>query len=83
MRVSVVYASADEQIWLPVEVDDEATLITAIEASGVLALFPTIQLDQQKVGVFGRIAALDAPLCEGDRVEIYRPIVWSDDDDSG
>ena len=33
-----------------------------------------IDLTKQKVGVFGKVAALDAKLEDGDRVEIYRPL---------
>ncbi|MDF0533083.1 RnfH family protein [Shewanella yunxiaonensis] len=83
MKVSVVYALPAEQVWLPVQVDEDATLLSAIEASGILAMFPAIKLDRQKVGVFGKISALDASLKDGDRVEIYRAITWQapDDDD--
>ncbi|MCL1074428.1 RnfH family protein [Shewanella dokdonensis] len=86
MKVSVVYALPQEQVWLPVQLSDEATLMSAIEASGILAMFPAIKLDRQKVGIFGKITALDAPLKDGDRVEIYRAITWqppqdADDDD--
>lgn len=62
MKVSVVYAMPSEQVWIPVEVDDEATLLTAIHQSDILNMFPDIQLDTQKVGVFGRIKPLDNPL---------------------
>ncbi len=83
MKVSVVYAKPDEQVWLPVNVEQHATLLSAIEASGVLRMFPAIRLDQHKVGVFGKICPLDTELTAGDRVEIYRPITWvaPDDDD--
>ncbi|WP_413282681.1 RnfH family protein [Vibrio sp. MA40-2] len=81
MKVSVVYALANEQVWLPIELEDNATLMTAIHSSGVLNMFPSIDLDQQKVGVFGKIASLESPINEGDRVEIYRPIVWQPDID--
>ena len=88
MKVSVIYAKPDEQIWLPVNVEPPATLMSAIEASGILTMFPSIRLDQQKVGVFGKICPLDTELASGDRVEIYRPITWvapdendEDDDD--
>ncbi|MEI8633247.1 RnfH family protein [Vibrio sp. PP-XX7] len=85
MKVSVVYARPEEQIWLPVDVDAQATVLTAIHQSNILSMFPDITLNTQKVGVFGKITALDAPLQEGDRVEIYRPITWQpeeeDDDD--
>ena len=84
MKVSVVYAMPSEQVWIPVEVDDEATLLTAIHQSDILNMFPDIQLDTQKVGVFGKVKPLDNLLSPGDRVEIYRPITWKpeeDDDD--
>jgi len=33
-----------------------------------------IDISIQAVGIWGRTVALDAPLAEGDRVEIYRPL---------
>ncbi|CAM3917543.1 Persistence and stress-resistance antitoxin PasI [Vibrio aerogenes CECT 7868] len=81
MKVSVVYAMPSEQVWIPVEVDDEATLLSAIHQSDILNMFPDIQLDTQKVGVFGKVKPLDNLLSPGDRVEIYRPITWKPDDE--
>ena len=54
---------------------DGATVKDAIERSGILKQFPEIDLEQQKVGVFGKVCKLDAVLADGDRVEIYRPII--------
>ena len=81
MKVSVAYALPEEQVWLSVEVEESATLMTAIHTSGILNMFPSIELDTQKVGVFGKVSSLEATLNEGDRVEIYRPIIWTPDDD--
>ena len=33
-----------------------------------------VDISTQAVGIWGRAAALDAPLADGDRVEIYRPL---------
>ena len=74
MQVGVVYAEADQQVWLTLEVPQDSTVAAAIEYSGILHYCPQVDLSRQKVGVFGRITRLDAPLNEGDRVEIYRPI---------
>lgn len=74
MQVGVAYSEAGQQIWLTIEVPDDSTVRAAIERSGILRQFPTIDLDAQKVGVFGRLVKLDAALRPGDRVEIYRPI---------
>lgn len=46
----------------------------AIERSGVLAEFPEIDLGRNRVGIYGKLVALDSPLEEGDRVEILRPL---------
>ena len=46
----------------------------AIEKSGLLEQFPEIDLQRQKVGIFGKITRLDTKLEEGNRMEIYRPI---------
>ena len=74
MQIGVAYSEAGQQIWLTVEVPDSSTVKDAIERSGILKSFPTIDLDAQKVGVFGKLVKLDAALRAGDRVEIYRPI---------
>ncbi|QGU33202.1 RnfH family protein [Thermochromatium tepidum] len=75
MQISVVYAEPVDQIWLALEVPEGSTAREAIECSGILNQFPWIDLETQKVGVFGKIIPLDTPLRPGDRVEIYRPIL--------
>lgn len=85
MQVSVAYALAHQQWWIDVEVSEGTTLISAVHKSGVLDIAPEIELESQKVGVFGKIVPLDTLLADGDRIEIYRPITWKapdeDDDD--
>lgn len=81
MKVSVVYAQPNEQQWIQVEVADDALLVDAIHASNILKFCPDINLNQQKVGIFGKITALDYKLKVGDRVEIYRPITWQPEED--
>ena len=74
MQIGVAYSEITNQIWLTTEVPDDSTVAAAIEKSGILRMFPTIDLSVQKVGIFGRVVKLDAVLKPGDRVEIYRPI---------
>lgn len=74
MNIGVCYAEADRQVWLRLETPDGSTVEQAIRHSGILQRFPEIDLGQQKVGVFGKLVKLDAPIKEGDRIEIYRPI---------
>lgn len=75
MRIGVAYADVAQPVWLRIEVPDDATVQQAIELSGILQTFPQIDLASQKVGIFGKLAKLDAPLKPGDRVEIYRAII--------
>ncbi|MGZ5028334.1 MAG: RnfH family protein [Methylobacter sp.] len=74
MNVGVCYAEADRQLWMRLEVPDDSTIEQTINLSGVLKQYPEIDLTKQKVGIFGKIAALDTTVKEGDRVEIYRQI---------
>jgi len=75
MNIGISYASQDKQIWLEIQIPEESTVKDAIQASGILTLFEDINLDKQKVGIFGKIVKLDAMIKDGDRVEIYRPII--------
>lgn len=75
MQVGVAYSEPTQQIWLNIEVPDDASVRVVIEKSGILKIFPQIDLDTQKVGIFGKLVKLDAAVRSGDRIEIYRPIV--------
>jgi putative ubiquitin-RnfH superfamily antitoxin RatB of RatAB toxin-antitoxin module len=75
LQVSVVHSPAPRQVreWalvLPVG----ATVLQALQASGLLREFPSIELSAATVGVWGRKARPDEQLHEGDRIEVYRPL---------
>jgi putative ubiquitin-RnfH superfamily antitoxin RatB of RatAB toxin-antitoxin module len=74
MNVGIAYADKFKQTWMKLEVPDGSTVKEAIEFSGILKQFPDVDLENQAVGIFGKITKLDAKVVEGDRVEIYRPI---------
>jgi len=75
MTVEIVYATPDEQVLEQVSVASGATVQQVIELSGLLERFPEIDLKVNKVGVFGKLAPLKSPVRDGDRVEIYRPLI--------
>lgn len=75
MQVGVAYSEPAQQSWVNIEVPENTTVGEAIARSGLLAQYPHIDLEAQKVGIFGKVVKLDAPLKPGDRVEIYRPII--------
>ncbi len=74
MNVGVAYADKFKKVWLKLEVPNGSTVRETIEHSGLLAQFPEIDLNTQRVGIFGKLTKLTATVAEGDRVEIYRDI---------
>ncbi|MDD2915064.1 MAG: RnfH family protein [Gallionella sp.] len=74
MKIGIAYALPQRQVWFDVELPEGATIQDAINRSGIIKQFPSIDLEQQKVGIYGKLSKLDAVLNDGDRVEIYRPI---------
>lgn len=75
INVEVAYATPDEQIIKAINVDAGTTAEMAITLSGLLSAFPAIDLKDSKIGVFGKMIKKDTVLKEGDRVEIYRPLI--------
>ena len=79
MNIGVAYAKGTRQVWLKLDMPEGTTAKQAIEISGIMDQFPDIDLENQKVGIFGRLIKLDTELQDGDRVEIYRPITADPD----
>ncbi|SDQ62395.1 hypothetical protein SAMN05443245_2107 [Paraburkholderia fungorum] len=75
LSIEVCYAAADAQTLIAVDLPEGATLQQALDASGILQRYPAINLEAQKVGVFGKLKPLDTVLADHDRVEIYRPLL--------
>lgn len=75
INVEVAYARPDQQVIVAVSVPAETSAEQAILASGILERFPEIDLSQQKVGIFSQICTLQKILNNGDRIEIYRPLL--------
>lgn len=74
-QVEVVYATPAAQRRYAVDLPPGGTVRAAIERSGVLRDHPHIDLVRDRVGVYGKLVALEDVLEEGDRVEILRPLV--------
>lgn len=75
ITVEVAYALPDEQIILSLEVASDCIVEEAIKRSGILETFPQIDLDSDKVGIFGKMCKLNATLRNKDRIEIYRKLI--------
>ncbi|CCN81889.1 conserved hypothetical protein [Vibrio nigripulchritudo SFn27] len=75
IHVEVVYALPLEQRVITLAVEAEMTVKEIIEQSGVMDIYPEIDLAKNKVGVFSRNVKLDSTVMDKDRIEIYRPLL--------
>jgi putative ubiquitin-RnfH superfamily antitoxin RatB of RatAB toxin-antitoxin module len=75
IHVEVVYALPLEQRVITLAVEAEMTVKEIIEQSGVMDIYPKIDLAKNKVGVFSRNVKLDSTVMDKDRIEIYRPLL--------
>jgi uncharacterized protein len=75
MQIEVIYALPDGQYQVTLRVPIGTTGVAALQDSGLLKKFPEIDLQRQRIGVFGKLVKPDYVLEDGQRLEIYRPLV--------
>ena len=75
IAVVVAYSPAPREVeQVSLSLPPDATVADALQASGLLARHPEIDLARQALGVWGKLRTLADPLRDGDRVELYRPL---------
>lgn len=77
MKVEVAYALPTEQKIIALQVDEDCSAYDAVIKSGIVELFPEIDPEKTPMGIFGKVIRnpRDVTLKEGQRVEIYRPLI--------
>lgn len=77
INVEVVYALPQHQKLVALQLVDGSSALQAIEVSRIQEACPEIDLTVNKVGIFGKaIRKVEShALRDGDRVEIYRPLI--------
>ena len=75
INVEVVYATVSQQKIIALQLLAGSSLEQAIQQSGILLLFPEINLAKNKVGIFSAQKKLTDVVHDGDRIEIYRPLI--------
>ncbi|MDH3761339.1 MAG: RnfH family protein [Gammaproteobacteria bacterium] len=73
--IEVAYATPAKQIILECWIDSDLSVRDAVRQSGIDQHFPEIDLESCDLGVFGKVIATDYELQDGDRIEIYRPLI--------
>lgn len=77
LEIEVVYALPNEYFSLRLKLPFGSTVRDGIIKSGLLLKFRNLELDSIKVGIFSNLVTLDTKLNTEDRIEIYRPLIFS------
>jgi putative ubiquitin-RnfH superfamily antitoxin RatB of RatAB toxin-antitoxin module len=75
LAVQVCWIAPGAPVLVDLIVPEGTTLQSAIDKSGVLYAVSATDLATAKTGIFGKIKSPDTLLREGDRIEIYRPLI--------
>jgi uncharacterized protein len=75
IKIEVTFATPQKQTLLEFEAPNDIDVERAIELSGILAIHKDIDLTQNKVGIWSRTCKLSQSVANGDRIEIYRPLI--------
>lgn len=73
--IEVAYALPTVQFLVELVFDEPPTIADALESAGIYDQFSGEDFSQLPVGIWGRLATRDQLLKQGDRVELYRPLL--------
>ena len=76
LRVEVIYAAAPHDVRIvALDLQEGAVLADAVRSSGLLTGLSAEAADALQSGIWGKPAALDTQLRDGDRVELTRGLL--------
>jgi putative ubiquitin-RnfH superfamily antitoxin RatB of RatAB toxin-antitoxin module len=75
MRIEIVYAQPQHSIIKSLQLAQGSTIADALAGVASDQDFLGVDLANSAVGIFGRVARRDDELKDGDRIEIYRPLL--------
>nr|WP_298853559.1 RnfH family protein [uncultured Aquimonas sp.] len=75
LAIEVVYARPERAWRVSLRLAPGSTALQAFEASGLRGRVAELASAEPDLGVFAHPVAPDRPLRDGDRVEIYRPLL--------
>ena len=73
--IEIAYATPERQKIVEYEITRGCSVRDAVKMSTISQFFPEIDLDNCDLGVFGKAVPANYELLDGDRIEIYRPLI--------
>jgi hypothetical protein len=77
VKIEVLCAERESQRSVVLDLAEGSTIGDAIAAAVRIGGFAPIDFERMRCGVFGKLAEPKTMLNDGDRVEIYRPLIVS------
>lgn len=75
LRLELAYVGKGVISVLHLEVPDNSTVEEVINSSGILSSHPEINININRVGIWGKKCSLNSKIQAGDRIEIYTPVI--------
>lgn len=75
LEIEIVYGLADRQVLKSMTVAEGTTVREAALQSSLEVEFPELDLQQAPLGIFGKAVKDETVLRDGDRIEVYRPLL--------
>lgn len=75
LEIEIVYGLPDRQVLKTMQLAEGTTVRTAALQSGLDGIFENLNLHSAPFGIFGKAVKDDTPLRDGDRIEVYRPLL--------
>ncbi|SUA16826.1 RnfH family protein [Neisseria lactamica] len=75
LEIEIVYGLPDRQVLKTMQLAEGTTVRAAALKSGLDEIFTDLDLHSAPLGIFGKAVKDDTPLRDGDRIEVYRPLL--------
>lgn len=77
INVEIAYALPTEQKIISLQVDEGTSVFDAVTRSRIAEIYSSININSDPMGIFSRVIKdpKSELLRDGDRVEIYRPLI--------
>lgn len=76
ITVQLVFATPDAVWCRDLQLPGTTTIAQALEQGGFWSSHPQLAPDTTMVGIYGQRCEYDHPLNDGDRIEVYRPLIF-------
>ena len=75
IRVLVVMALPDKSLAVSLSLKENADVASAIALAEKDSIFSDVKFKDFSIGIYGELCELSRKLSDGDRIELYRPII--------